>query len=61
MKENFSLRIGTMRTVFELNENKAPKNLREVYVSDEYGHLIFTEKYNQGNLVSVVSEDGLDK
>lgn len=61
MKENFSLRIGTMRDVFELNENKAPKNLREVYVSDEYGHLLFTEKYNQGNLVSMVSDDGLDK
>lgn len=61
MKEHFSLKIGTMRTVFELNENKAPKNLREVYASDEYGHLLFTEKYNQGNLISMVSDNGLDK
>lgn len=61
MKENFSLRIGTMRDVFELNENKAPKNLREVYVSDEYGHLVLTEKYHQGNLVSAISDDGLEK
>lgn len=61
MKENFSLKIGTMRNVFELNEVKAPKNLCEVYVSNGDGHLLFTEKYNQGNLVSMISDDGLDK
>ncbi len=61
MKENFSLKIGTMRTAFELNEGKAPKNLREVRVLDKDEDLLYTEKYNQGKLSCVISNDGHEK